>query len=370
MIKYGYSPEIILSLINYYKESYMMVNRNGDFSKAFQSLIGVKQGGRASPSLFSIYLEEVLSEITAQKAGVKLSQIKIDVIAYADDIVVFSNTKKGLQELLNTIADFGRKYEIKFNPDKTLYMIFNNHIKRTVKECNEDRWQGELELDGKAIQKVKVFKYLGFDINDENNDHDHIENRKKAAQKALSKLKNLDILTERTNPFLKGHLYKTYVMPVLTYGFEVLQLKKTVINDIERYENNLIRNIYGIPKRCKMTNLKLINNLSITNNRIKRTQVDFFVRLLENDYTKKIIKELLSYSSNGNYVNGILDLLNNENLDIVQKCKAYNYFLDEEHKTNRKNNIVYDNLRKIFTENNGNSQHIYNLLRFDNEIYK
>ncbi|CAF0727711.1 unnamed protein product [Brachionus calyciflorus] len=84
--------------------------------------------------------------------------------------------------------------------------------------------------------------------------------------------------------------------------------------------------------------------------------------------------ELLSYSSNGNYVNDILDLLNevdfNENLDIVQKCKAYNYFLDEEHKTNRKNNIVYDNLRKIFTENNGNSHHIYNLLRFDNQIYK
>ncbi|CAF0714237.1 unnamed protein product [Brachionus calyciflorus] len=105
-------------------------------------------------------------------------------------------------------------------------------------------------------------------------------------------------------------VYKTYVIPALFYGCEVIHFKKTVVNNIERHENNLIRNIYGMPKRCKMTNLKLINNLCITTSRIKRIQGDFFERLLENNYTKQIVKELLICSPKGNYVYDMIDLLN------------------------------------------------------------
>ena len=286
MINKGLSPHIILSLIRYYDEARMLVNKNEEYSDIFKTEIGVRQGGIASPKLFSLYLEELLDMITLKNVGVEIGKSKIDVIAYADDIIIISTTKIGLQETLDMVAQFGTRFEIKFNPDKTIWMVFNSKIKRTVVESRRDSWQGELILDGKIIERVSVFKYLGVEINEENTDKDHLENRKKAAQRALSKLKHLDIICDKTNYFLKGHLYKTYIMPVLYYGSENLDLKKTNINKLERLENNLIRSIYNLPKRSKMTNLKRVINIDSTTSRMKRMHVEFFERLLSNSYTQ------------------------------------------------------------------------------------
>ncbi|CAF0978849.1 unnamed protein product [Brachionus calyciflorus] len=60
--------------------------------------------------------------------------------------------------------------------------------------------------DDTPIQRVDKLKYLGIEINENCKDSVHIEKRKKLAQIAVAKLKNLEILSEKTCPFLKGHL--------------------------------------------------------------------------------------------------------------------------------------------------------------------
>ncbi|RNA06008.1 hypothetical protein BpHYR1_053727 [Brachionus plicatilis] len=52
----------------------------------------------------------------------------------------------------------------------------------------------------------------------------------------------------------KGHLYKTYIVQVLIYGFKRLSINKTDINLIERVENSILRTVYNIPNRCKTSN--------------------------------------------------------------------------------------------------------------------
>ncbi|RNA00894.1 RNA-directed DNA polymerase from mobile element jockey-like [Brachionus plicatilis] len=171
IIKKNISPSIIVSLIKYYNESFMLVKKNREYSNSFRTKVGVRQGGIASPKLFSIYTEELLNEISASDIGIQLNETKID-----------HSTKINLQRAINRVSEFGAKFEVKFNPDKT--------------DITDDLWQDKLILDGQEIQQ------------------DHLIKRKKAAQIALSKLKSLEILTENTDAFLKGHLYKTYIMPV------------------------------------------------------------------------------------------------------------------------------------------------------------
>ncbi|CAF1064992.1 unnamed protein product, partial [Brachionus calyciflorus] len=233
----------------------MIINNDGIFSQSIKTKVGVRQGGIASPKLFSIYIESLLEEIERDKNGLQLTNTKIDVLAYADDLLLLSTTKKGLQELLNIVTSFGSKNEVKFNPDKTIYLTFNNKISRTKSEKLMDIWNGDLTLDGRDIRKSNELKYLGVIMNDENSDKPHLERRKKATQSALAKLKSVDIINEKTNPYLKGFLYKSYIMPVLYYGMETVHLTKNVMNEIRRFEDNMLKSIYGISKYCRSTNL-------------------------------------------------------------------------------------------------------------------
>ncbi|RNA38994.1 hypothetical protein BpHYR1_041672 [Brachionus plicatilis] len=151
------------------------------------------------------------------------------------------------------------------------------------------------------------------------------EARKRAALGALPRLKNLEIFTENTCPFLKRHLYKTYILPVLMYGMETICLTKTNKKEVTRLENNLLKYVYYVPKRCRTTNLRLINNVKKTHIRLKQMHIEFFERLLENEFTKSIIKELLNVENDKDYVSNTLDLLNEieyeSSMDLIDKCK-------------------------------------------------
>ncbi|RNA16439.1 RNA-directed DNA polymerase from mobile element jockey-like, partial [Brachionus plicatilis] len=126
LIKNKISVQVTLALIKYYESSLMMVSNHGLYSNIFKSTVGVRQGGVASPKLFSIYLEPILKKLAECDEGIKVGDIKLDILAYADDILLMNTTKNGLQKQLEIIEEIGMKMDIKFNPTKTVFMKFNN----------------------------------------------------------------------------------------------------------------------------------------------------------------------------------------------------------------------------------------------------
>jgi hypothetical protein len=117
-------------------------------------------------------------------------------------------------------------------------------------------------------------------------------------------------------------------------------------------ENNMLRYSYYIPKSCRTTNLKLINNMNKTSARLKQAHIKFFKRLLDNTYTKSIIKGLLKEANDKDYINDILDLLNEidyeSSIDLTQKCKHYEYVSELELRTMKINNKGLDELQELF----------------------
>ena len=62
------------------------------FSDSWVATRGVRQGGVLSAFLFSLYLDDIKTEISAMPVGCRLGVNKINVQAYADDIIFFSST--------------------------------------------------------------------------------------------------------------------------------------------------------------------------------------------------------------------------------------------------------------------------------------
>jgi hypothetical protein len=107
----------------------MIIENDSEFSTLFRPTDGVRQGGAISPRLFAIYIEELIKNIETKQLGVKLGRISVDLILYADDIVLLSDSKSKIQKMLDITGDFGRANEIKFNAGKTVFMLFNENLK-------------------------------------------------------------------------------------------------------------------------------------------------------------------------------------------------------------------------------------------------
>ena len=88
---------------------------------------------------------------------------------------------------------------------------------------------------------------------------------------------------------MKGQLCKTYIRPILLYVIEMFYLKRTEINDLKRFEGNIVKNLMDISNRCRTNKLFHAMNIEPTEHKIKLIKLDFFLRLDSNGLTNELI---------------------------------------------------------------------------------
>ena len=86
---------------------------------------GVRQGGVLSPILFNIYMDELIKQLEQSGDGCHIGHIFYGALGYADDLTLLSPTAKGLQRMLEVCEQFGIKYDVAFNPRKTVCICFS-----------------------------------------------------------------------------------------------------------------------------------------------------------------------------------------------------------------------------------------------------
>ena len=154
--KYNYSeaclrsPHFTVRILRYiFANSYTSVEFNGFESSSWRVSRGVRQGGVLSALLFAVYLEDILEAVNRERPGCYLGIQKMNIQAYADDIVLYCPTSSGLRELLQIFARKVNEHELVINFDKTKVMMFG-------------RQDGSnLGMKDQNIVVVHQYKYLG-----------------------------------------------------------------------------------------------------------------------------------------------------------------------------------------------------------------
>jgi len=140
MEKLGVSAKITRMIRACVQYSKCMVEFNGQLSKAFMINTGLKQGDALSPMLFNIELEEVVRNVLNFGIGVKLQEFKtIKLIAYADDILLLSESENDLQGMAEALMDESKEMGLTINEGKTKYMILS-------RKNNNNLIEGDMEL--------------------------------------------------------------------------------------------------------------------------------------------------------------------------------------------------------------------------------
>ena len=124
----GVHRKIVRVIKNLYEENEVRFTI-GDVSTGWmKNNVGVRQGCVLSPTLFNIYIEELIARIRVSGRGVRVGDRRSGCLAYADDIVLMAESKEDMEGLLQTASIYGQEWNIRYSTSKCKVMEFNSQV--------------------------------------------------------------------------------------------------------------------------------------------------------------------------------------------------------------------------------------------------
>ena len=167
MMKRGVHPIFLRVLLYVYRSQQCDVKWAGKYSHRFSVSNGVRQGAVSSPILFSIYIDDLLKILRQSGLGCHITNVFFSCFGYADDLLLLSGSRSGLQQLIKICETFAKKKSLKFstNPDpvksKTKGIIFSR------KKVDNSKFSPVL-LNGDPLPWVSEVKHLGNTLQSDN----------------------------------------------------------------------------------------------------------------------------------------------------------------------------------------------------------
>ncbi len=104
-------PEKFLSALkSLYQNVECSVKINGNLTDWFPVNFVFKQGCVLSPTLFNLYINELIKEIKASGVGADVEMGNVVILVYADDIIILAENEQDLQILLDIIHRWSQEW--------------------------------------------------------------------------------------------------------------------------------------------------------------------------------------------------------------------------------------------------------------------
>ena len=228
-------------LINIFKNMYSKMKlgvKNDVLKQEFASNVGLLQGEICSPAIFSLFMNDLPDYLSDNDVGVQVVDLLLKVLMFADDMAIFSTTEYGLQIGLNQLSSYCAKWGISVNTEKTKIVIF----KRGGKTSDSEKWT----FNGKEIEVVSVFKYLGCLLSSSGSFKNHIDNAVDSARRGLFGLNQYISTNPEILPSQQLELFHTMIEPIMTYSCEVWGLNNC--SQIETFYLSFLKTMLYVKK--------------------------------------------------------------------------------------------------------------------------
>jgi hypothetical protein len=246
--------------------------------------------------LFNLVIDWVLREaldknergITLQKAASRRDKDwRLSDLDFADDVAVFEENTKDMQESLNQINTKASGTGLVINELKTHIMAINTNDHTQV------------TIEDKEISKVEKFKYLGSTFTSKGDLDTEINLRIAKASIAFSELKNIwNKKSIQTNTKFK--LFNAIVVSTLLYGAETWALRAADETRLNAFGAKCMRRILGVKWSDRIPNTELYEKsrqVPIAK-MIRKRRVQWFGHIMRMDESR-ITRKLLNWNPSG-----------------------------------------------------------------------
>lgn len=277
----GGTPPAVCRMVSSYLQNRTFCVRVGDCESAEKNIhSGVPQGSVLGPHLFNYFMAD-MPDIAP-----------CEYFQYADDTAIFSTSIgrkhaiKNLQKAVDIIMKWFDRWKLELNIDKCGAMFFSPTNVRIP--C-------KIRLSGREIPWLVDYKYLGFTFDRFLTGKAHISKirqRVKILTGALSSLLKRNSILSIDNKLL---IYKSVILPIITYGYPVTCIMKGYnLDKICIMQNKILRNIgnYHLHSSSKFCHDHL--NIDSVMKRIQALFTDELERL--DEHPNELLIRAIDYS--------------------------------------------------------------------------
>ena len=162
-------------LVFIYEEQEGCIKIAGFVSSNFRITNGTRQGSVLSPTLFSVYLDDIIKILRNKGLGCHIAGIWVGATAYADDLALMAPSRETMDKMLNVCDNYAKEHNLVFSTDKNPVKSKSKCIFMSGKEGSAvpENVPTNLQLDGKDLPWVATASHLGHEMHQScSMDHD------------------------------------------------------------------------------------------------------------------------------------------------------------------------------------------------------
>ena len=252
LVKLGVTGALLSWCRNYLKGRTQRTLANNKLSGLDAVPCGVPQGSILGPLFFLVYINDMVFSLKSAK-----------VQLYADDTVLYVTDNHGhtaarkLQRDLDIFSHWCKANKLSLNAKKTKHMNFGT--RNQTKKCTII----QLAIDGKAIQRVPSFKYLGVILDPTISFRAHIEH---VSNTVSHKMFMLSKVRRYLNNESMLCIYRSMVLPYLDYADVAFSgASSNLLEKLQKLQEKCLKiclNIHGKCDRNVLHNRASVNKLA------------------------------------------------------------------------------------------------------------
>ena len=185
---------------------------------------GVKQGCNLSPTLFNLFLVDVIIAIDKSNKGITVNGVTITIIAFADDLVIIVKSINDMKEMISYIVHLCEQQGMEVSEEKSRMMRVGKPTKtyNTVAE------------DAIGISQVLDFKYLGVHLNNKTSTYFGDFAKECTMKSKMYKGSIMSKAKTSHDPILVAQeLWNKVAVPAILYGSEVLPIRQAELRKLD-----------------------------------------------------------------------------------------------------------------------------------------
>ena len=285
LIKSGININTVKLIKDMYDKTSQTLKMNNKITEAFSTHKGVRQGCVLSPILFNVFINDLPEIFDADCSPVMLGDTRISCLMFADDIVMLSESKEGLENGLKQLQGYTQDWNLSLNTKKTKIMVIQNTGKMPTIN---------IKFDGQTLGVVDRYKYLGTIISRTGNfklNENYLKGKGLRARYAITKSIGLDC---KVSTLLR--IFQRMVEPILLYNCEValacipktwtlekFKVKMWEGKEIDKVLKGFIRQILGLNKKTSNMGILAETGKYPLSVNIYVQMMKYWVRLLTTD---------------------------------------------------------------------------------------
>lgn len=213
------------------------VRANGAVSTPFLTSNGVPQGDPLSPLLYSLFIADLPDSLTHE--GVRVGQLSLKYILYADDLVLLCSTANSLQAAVDNLQRYCEGNRLEINASKTKCLDFYRGGKEELSTHLSD---------GTILARVNNFEYLGVNITTRLSSAKHVDRIVAKCNARMGFLFSQLPLRKIPLPVAIS-VFNTYILPIVTYALPAWypRVPATSKRKLDVIYNKFVKRYLGVP---------------------------------------------------------------------------------------------------------------------------